>query len=89
LKVRSLKAKAEIRLKFLSQKHLKTVIDSLLPEVSKPVAGRAKIAMGRDGNFLILKVEADDTVALRSILNAYLRWVNSMANVVEVVEHSS
>ena len=84
-----MKAKAEIRLKFPSEKHLKTVSNALLPEVSKSVAGRAKVAMERYGNFLILKVEADDTVALRSALNAFLRWINSLTNVVEVLEHSS
>jgi len=34
----------------------------------------------------VLKVEARDTVALRAALNAYLRWINSMVNVLEVLE---
>jgi tRNA threonylcarbamoyladenosine modification (KEOPS) complex Pcc1 subunit len=33
-----------------------------------------------------LKVEAKDTVALRATLNAFLRWINSVANVLEVLE---
>jgi KEOPS complex subunit Pcc1 len=84
-----MKAKAEIRLKFPSEKHLKTVSNALLPEVSKPVAGRAKAALECNGNFMVLKVEADDTGALRSTLNTYLRWLSSTVNVVEVLEHSS
>jgi tRNA threonylcarbamoyladenosine modification (KEOPS) complex Pcc1 subunit len=84
-----MKAKAEIRLKFPSKKQLKTVSDALLPEVCKPVGGRTKVALESDGTFLILKVEAEDTVALRSTLNAFLRWINSMTNVVKVLEHSS
>jgi tRNA threonylcarbamoyladenosine modification (KEOPS) complex Pcc1 subunit len=84
-----MKAKATIRLKFPSAKHLKTVMDSLSPEVNKPGFGRSRVVTESDGTFLVLKVEADDTVALRSTLNAYLRWINSMANVVEVLEHSS
>jgi tRNA threonylcarbamoyladenosine modification (KEOPS) complex Pcc1 subunit len=35
---------------------------------------------------LILKIEAKDTVALRAALNAYLRWINSMLNVFQILE---
>jgi tRNA threonylcarbamoyladenosine modification (KEOPS) complex Pcc1 subunit len=84
-----MKAKAEIRLKFPSEKQLKTVIDALSPEVWKPVGGRARLSLENDGSYLLLKVEAEDTVALRSTLNAFLRWINSMTNVVAVLEHSS
>jgi len=84
-----MKAKATIRLKFSSEKQLRAVVDALTPEVSKPLAGRAKVALERQDAFLVLRVEARDTVALRSTLNAYLRWVGSIVNVVEVLEHSA
>ena len=84
-----MKTKAEIHLKFPSGKHLKTVYDALLPEIDKPVGGRARMALKNDEPYLILKAEADDTVALRSTLNAFLRWINSMGKVVEVLENSS
>jgi len=84
-----MKAKAEIRLKFSSEKQLKTVSDALSPEVCRPVGGRARIALETEGTCLILKAEAEDTAALRSTLNAFLRWINSMINVVEVLELSS
>ena len=84
-----MKAKAEIRLKFPSEKQLKTIRDALSPEVCKPVGGRATVALENHGTYLLLKAEAEDTVALRSTLNAFLRWINSMTNVVEVLEHSS
>ena len=84
-----MKAKATIRLKFSSEKQLNAVVEALTPEVSKPLAGRAKVALERQDAFLVLRVEARDTVALRSTLNAYLRWVGSIVNVVEVLEHSA
>ena len=84
-----MKAKATIRLKFSSEKQLRAVVDALTPEVSKPLAGRAKVALERQDAFLVLRVEARDTVALRSTLNAYSRWVGSIVNVVEVLEHSA
>jgi len=84
-----MKAKATIRLKFPSAKHLQTMKNSLLPEVNKPGFGRARVNLGNQGNFLVVEVEADDTVALRSTLNAYLRWINSMMNVVVVLDQSN
>jgi tRNA threonylcarbamoyladenosine modification (KEOPS) complex Pcc1 subunit len=42
----------------------------------------------KDGLFLVLAVEAEDTVALRSTLNAYLRWINSAMNVIHVVDQA-
>ena len=82
-----MKAKATIRLKFPSVKDLNTVLASLSPEVNKSGFGRSRAVLRRDGAFLVLEVEADDTVALRSTLNAYLRWVNSMMNVIEFLEY--
>jgi len=83
-----MKAKAEVRLKFPSEKHLKTLYDALLPEIDKSVGGRARMTLENDETYLLLKAEADDTVALRSTLNAFLRWINSMNKVVEVLENS-
>lgn len=84
-----MKAKATIRLRLSSEKQLTTLLDALAPEANRPVTTRAKAILDRDGNFLVLKVEAKDTVALRAALNAYLRWIGSTVKVLEVVEHAS
>jgi tRNA threonylcarbamoyladenosine modification (KEOPS) complex Pcc1 subunit len=76
-------------LRFSSEKQLTTLLDALAPEANRPVNLRARAALDRDGNFLVLKVEAKDTVALRAALNAYLRWIGSTVKVLEVVEHAS
>ena len=81
-----MKAKATIRLGFPSEKQRKTVSSALLPELKKPVGTKARAELEEDGVFLILKVEAENTVALRSTLNAYLRWINSVRNVMKVLE---
>lgn len=81
-----MKAKATVRLRFDSEKHLTTLLDALAPEANKPATSRAKVALARDGNILVLSVEAKDTVALRAALNAYLRWINSAMKVIEVVD---
>jgi tRNA threonylcarbamoyladenosine modification (KEOPS) complex Pcc1 subunit len=84
-----MKAKAAIRLRLVSEKHLTTLLYALAPEANRPVTTRAKAVLEREGDFLVLKVEAKDTVALRAALNAYLRWIGSAVKVLEVVEHAS
>ena len=81
-----MKAKAVVRLKFPSEKRLEIVFNALEPEVDKPVTMRSRAKLEKGDNFLVLKVEARDAVALRAALNAYLRWINSMVNVLEVLE---
>ena len=81
----STSAKATIRLKTSSQKQIATLLDALTPE-AKTTTRRVKVRLEKDGPFFVLAVEAEDTVALRSTLNAYLRWINSAVNVIELVE---
>jgi len=84
-----MKAKAKIRLRFPSQRQLDTVFEALKPEVDKQAAMRSKACLEKEREFLILKVEAEDTVALRAALNSYLRWIDSVALVLEVLERDS
>jgi len=81
-----MKATAVVRLKFSSEKRLEIVFKALEPEVDKPVTMRSRARLEKDDSFLVLKVEARDAVALRAALNAYLRWINSTLNVLEVLE---
>jgi tRNA threonylcarbamoyladenosine modification (KEOPS) complex Pcc1 subunit len=81
-----MKAKAVLRLQFPSEKHLQIAFNALKPETDRPTTTRSKRSLQKDGAFLVLEVEAQDTVALRATLNAYLRWTNSVANVLSVLE---
>jgi tRNA threonylcarbamoyladenosine modification (KEOPS) complex Pcc1 subunit len=81
-------AKASVRLKFASQKPLSTLLEALTPETNAQATRRASVKLEEEGLFLVLTVEADDTVALRATLNAYLRWINSTINVMHMVEDS-
>jgi KEOPS complex subunit Pcc1 len=80
-----MKAKATVRLKFSSEKHLAALINALKPETNRPATKRSKAMLTRDSQFLVLTVEASDTVALRAALNAYLRWINSTVSVLETL----
>lgn len=84
----STRAKAKLRLKFNSQEQLSTLLKALAPEANSPVTRRANVKLQKKGTFLLLTVDAEDTVALRATLNAYLRWINLTINVMNVVEHT-
>lgn len=81
-------AKATVRLKFTSQKQLSTLLSALTPEANVQVTRRANVKLEKNGLTLVLTVEAEDTVALRATLNAYLRWINSTINVIDVVKQA-
>ena len=79
-------ARANVRLKFASEKQLTSLLCALTPETEAPPTRRANIRIEKNGEFLTIEVEAKDTVALRATINAYLRWINSTMNVIEVVK---
>lgn len=80
----SLEAKATIRLTF-TEKQVDTLLSALQPEAKAPPTHRSTVKLEKDGCQLTLIVHAEDTVALRATLNAYLHWINSTFNVLEVV----
>ena len=84
-----MKANAVLRLKFPSQRHLEIIFKALVPEVRKPPTMRSRAFLEKEDTFLILEIEAKDTVALRATVNAYLRWINSIRNVLETLENVS
>lgn len=81
-----MKAKATIRLRLSSEKQLTSLLHALAPEANRPVNMRAKVVLEGEGDFVVLKIESRDTIALRAALNAYLRWIGSTVKVLEVIE---
>lgn len=81
-----MKANAVLRLKFPSQRHLEIIFEALVPEVREPPTMRSRAFLEKEDTILILKIEASDTVALRAAVNAYLRWIDSIRNVLGVLE---
>jgi len=84
-----MKAKAAVRLRFSSEKQLAAIIKALAPEIKKQITTRTKAKLTQDSLYLMLNVEATDTVALRAALNAYLRWINSTLKILESVDNNS
>lgn len=82
-----MRARCRCKISFPDKRRLEIVFKALKPEVDKPTTMRSRASLEKEDAFLILTVEARDTVALRAALNAYLRWINSTANVLEVLEN--
>ena len=85
----AIRAKTTVRLNFTSDKQLTTLLNALKPETKALVTRRANVKLDLDDLFLLLTVDAEDTVALRSTLNAYMRWINSTINVIAIVEQTT
>jgi len=83
-----MKANATVRMPFPSGKQQTALLQALTPEVNRQIGVRSKVTLKVEGQVLILKVEAEDTVALRAALNSYLRWINSTLNVLEMVTNT-
>ena len=82
----SIGAKATVRLEFDSERQLEILLCALKPETNATETRRASVHLRKDVCFLVLTVAAEDTVALRATLNAYLHWIRSTLNVIEVLE---
>jgi KEOPS complex subunit Pcc1 len=79
------KTKATVYLKFPSEEQLGIVLRSLKPEAERPATARSRTRLKEESGSLVLSVEATDTIALRASLNVYLRWINSILNVLDVL----
>jgi len=84
-----MKARATISLKLTPEKKLRAVFRALEPEAKDSLGARSEASLEKDGNLLVLKIKARDSVALRAALNAYLRWINSMLNVFQILEREA
>jgi len=82
----STSAKATLCMRFESEKQLDTLLNALAPEAEAPPTHRSTVKLKKDGCNLLLEAQAEDTVALRATLNAYLRWINSILNVIDTVK---
>jgi len=47
--------------------------DALRPEAGREIP-KAQVSVRGEGDLVVIRVEADDTSALRAALNSYLRW---------------
>jgi tRNA threonylcarbamoyladenosine modification (KEOPS) complex Pcc1 subunit len=82
-------ASARIRFLFAERENLITVFKALKPETQKQCTMRSSSSLSMENMSLVLEIEAKDTVALRAASNTYLRWINSLVNVLHVLKKTS
>lgn len=57
-----------------------------MPEVQASLTHRSNVQLYRADYNLVLEADAEDTVALRATINSYLRWINSILNVMDALK---
>jgi KEOPS complex subunit Pcc1 len=58
--------------------------DALAPEAGRDVPG-ARVHVAREGDDVVVRIDADDTGTLRAALNSYLRWAQLAGDVQDAV----
>ena len=58
---------------------------ALIPETESPSSERSRTEVRIQGNELVIETVASDTSALRASLNSYLRWVQGIQGIVDIL----
>ncbi len=64
---------------------LDVVKTALKPEAESPSSERSMTEVSICGNELVIETFASDTTALRASLNSYLRWVQGIQGIVDIL----
>lgn len=81
--VRAKGASATVEFEFKNAREAEAVRQALRPEEELPASTRCRASVQRRKNVLCLRVEAEDTAALRAALNSFLRWTIVARDMVE------
>jgi len=60
------------------------LVNALKPESQEDIS-RSLIEIEQDNGELVIRIEAEDTVALRAALNSYLRWTKLAIDTKEAI----
>ena len=70
----------------LSEETIKVVMESLIPETLTPSSDRSSVALDILDGGLMIVFRASDISALRAAMNSYLRWIQGIINMFNVIE---
>jgi len=68
----TLSSRAELR---VLTRHADVVQGALSPELGERIP-RTRVSVAREGDEVVVRIEADDHNSLRAALNSYIRWMN-------------
>ncbi|MDI6642944.1 MAG: KEOPS complex subunit Pcc1 [Candidatus Hodarchaeaceae archaeon] len=81
--VKAKRTSATVEFEFRSAREAEAVRQALRPEEALPASTRCRASVQRRKNVLCLRVDADDTAALRAALNSFLRWTIVARDMIE------
>ena len=81
-------ASARVVVPVCETRFLHVILQALEPEVRAHVTPRSRVSLTENDGAVVLLVRANDTVALRASINAYLRWIRTVLGVLQVVRNS-
>ncbi|MDI6883841.1 MAG: KEOPS complex subunit Pcc1 [Hadesarchaea archaeon] len=81
--VKAKQTSATVEFEFRSAREAEAVRQALRPEEALPASTRCRASVQRRKNVLCLRVDADDTAALRAALNSFLRWTIVARDMIE------
>jgi len=81
-----MKVQAVVHLILSSERRSQIMFNAIKPETEIMFTSRSKIQINREGESLILIIEAKDTSALRASMNSYLRFISLTKNVLDVID---
>ncbi|MDV0447288.1 hypothetical protein MsAg5_11700 [Methanosarcinaceae archaeon Ag5] len=76
-----MKAEAEFFFESDDLNLISEIYQSLLPEAGDPISDRSVITLKLDENRLVLNIQSDDVISLRSALNTWLRLIQTAFDV--------
>lgn len=81
-----MKAHATIQINLKSIANIKGLFQALKPETKVPETSKSKVKINVEGKNLMLKFETVDSTSLRASISSYLRWIQAIQYVYNIVE---
>ena len=79
------RGKAEMCIPLPSKRKAQSVYVALCPETRVTFGPRSSVSIKLHGKSLFVTLLAEDTTALRAIINSYLRWIASCLDTVNAI----
>jgi len=73
---------SKLTLEFESEDLAEALVRALAPEFTSEPHPKASIR--REGNMMVIEIEAPAIASLRALLNSYIRWVSTSLDIVKL-----
>lgn len=74
----------ELIIEFENPGDVEVVLGSIKPEISGHPSDRTSVDIKKDGNNLLINIDAKDSTSFRASLNSYLRWIKLSSEILEL-----